>query len=111
MAITSHSPALMTSNQTGHQAKSIGDGSWAVSYLPGRTLTTDQAAAAIQAAEIVAVISDLARRLGLTALETITMAIQSPPWPVETRRHRELRLSRERHGAAAITAARLWLAR
>ncbi|MET7771356.1 hypothetical protein [Nocardia sp. NPDC005366] len=70
----------MTSDQTEHQAKSVGSGGWVVSFLPGRTLTIEQATAAIQAAEAVAVVGVLADQVGLTTLEAVGLAIQESPW-------------------------------
>jgi len=72
--------SLMTSDQTPHQARSVGLGGWVVSFLPGRTLTLEQAAAALQAAEAVAAVRALACTVGLTPLETVGLAMQEPPW-------------------------------
>ncbi|WP_327149149.1 hypothetical protein [Nocardia sp. NBC_01329] len=80
MAVQVIGRALMTSDQTDHQAKSVGSGGWVVSFLPGRTLTTEQAIAAIQAAEAVAMVGGLADLVGLTTLETVGLAIQESPW-------------------------------
>ncbi|ATL71197.1 hypothetical protein [Nocardia terpenica] len=80
MAVQVVGRSLMTSDQTPHQAKSVGTGGWVVSFLPGRTLTLEQAAAALQAAEAVAAVRALADRVGLTPLETIGLAMQEPPW-------------------------------
>lgn len=80
MAVQVIGRALMTSDQTDHQAKSVGSGGWVVSFLPGRTLTTEQAMAAMQAAEAVAVVGGLADLVGLTTLETVGLAIQESPW-------------------------------
>ncbi|WP_454194279.1 hypothetical protein [Nocardia sp. Marseille-Q1738] len=80
MAVRVVRNSLMISDQTEHQAKSVGDGCWVVSYLPGRTLTIDQATAAMKAAEVASAVSDLAGQVGLTALETVGMALQQPPW-------------------------------
>lgn len=80
MAVQVIGQALMTSDQTDHQAKSVGSGGWVVSFLPGRTLTTAQAMAAMQAAEAVAVVGGLAGQVGLTTLETVGLAIQESPW-------------------------------
>ncbi|MFD3511337.1 hypothetical protein [Nocardia sp. NPDC058666] len=84
----------MTSDQTDHQAKSVGSGGWVVSFLPGRTLTIEQATAAIQAAEAVAMVGALADQVGLTTLETVGLAIQESPWdrvlPEPIRRTRRL---------------------
>ncbi|WP_330251748.1 hypothetical protein OG874_37375 [Nocardia sp. NBC_00565] len=80
MAVQVIGLSLMTSDQTEHQAKSVGTGGWVVSFLPGRTLTIEQATAAMQAAEAVAVVGLLADLVGLTALETVGLAIQESPW-------------------------------
>jgi hypothetical protein len=72
--------SLMSSDQTEHQAKSVGAGGWVVSFLPGRTLTIEQATAAMQAAEAVATVGMLADLLALTTLETVGLAIQESPW-------------------------------
>nr|WP_280404729.1 hypothetical protein [Nocardia brasiliensis] len=81
MAVQTVDRSLMTSDQTEHQAKSVGDGGWVVSFLPGRTLTGEQAADAIKAAEAIAAVEVLARSVGLTVLETVGLVIQEPPWP------------------------------
>ncbi|MFE3001984.1 hypothetical protein ACFXG4_44295 [Nocardia sp. NPDC059246] len=80
MAVQVVGRSLMTSDLTPHQAKSVGAGGWVVSFLPGRTLTTEQAAAALQAAEAVATVNALAGQVGLTALETVGLATQESPW-------------------------------
>ncbi|MEV5839122.1 hypothetical protein [Nocardia sp. NPDC052112] len=80
MAVQVIGRSLMTSDQTEHQAKSVGAGGWVVSFLPGRTLTIEQAMAAMQAAEAVAVVGMLADQVGLTTLETVGLAIQESPW-------------------------------
>ncbi|RJO76818.1 hypothetical protein D5S18_11315 [Nocardia panacis] len=80
MALQVVGRSLMTSDQTEHQARSVGGGGWVVSFLPGRTLTLEQATAAIQAAEAVAVVGALADQVGLTTLETVGLAIQESPW-------------------------------
>ncbi|WP_336086245.1 hypothetical protein [Nocardia sp. SSK8] len=65
-----------------------------MSFLPGRTLTIEQATAAIQAAEAVAQVGMLADQVGLTTLETVGLAIQESPWasalPAPVRRTRRL---------------------
>jgi hypothetical protein len=83
MAVHVVGGSLMTSDQTEHRARSVGDGGWVVSYPPGRTLAMDQAVAAMQVAEIVAAVGALAGRVGLTALEAVGMVLRSPPWPAE----------------------------
>ncbi|MQY27225.1 MULTISPECIES: hypothetical protein [Nocardia] len=80
MAVQVVDRSLMTSDQTPHQARCVGGGGWVVSYLPGRTLTLEQATAALQAAEAVSAVRALADRVGLTPLETIGLAMQEPPW-------------------------------
>lgn len=80
MAVQVIGRSLMTSDQTEHQAKSVGTGGWVVSFLPGRTLTIEQATAAMQAAEAVAIVRLLADQVGLTTLETVGLAIQESPW-------------------------------
>ncbi len=94
MAVQVIGRSLMTSDQTDHQAKSVGSGGWVVSFLPGRTLTIEQATAAIQAAEAVAMVGALADQVGLTTLETVGLAIQESPWaaalPEPVRRSRRL---------------------
>lgn len=89
MAVHVVGGSLMTSDQSEHQAKSVGDSCWVVSYLPGRTLTTAQATAAMQAAEAVAVVGMMAGLVGLTALETMGLALREPPW--ETSLHKPAR--------------------
>jgi hypothetical protein len=80
MAVQVIGRSLMTSDQTEHQAKSVGSGGWVVSFLPGRTLTIEQATAAMQAAEAVAVVGTLADLVGLTTLETVGLAMRESPW-------------------------------
>nr|WP_067673578.1 hypothetical protein [Nocardia miyunensis] len=80
MAVQVVGRSLMTSDQTPHQARSVGTGGWVVSFLPGRTLTLEQATAALQAAEAVAAVRELSGSVGLTPLETVGLAIQEPPW-------------------------------
>ncbi|MEC3958264.1 hypothetical protein VMT65_34875 [Nocardia sp. CDC153] len=80
MAVQVVDRSLMTSDLTPHQAKSVGAGGWVVSFLPGRTLTLEQAAAALQAAEAVAAVNALAGQVGLTAMETVGLATQESPW-------------------------------
>ncbi|MFC8044889.1 hypothetical protein [Nocardia sp. NPDC057353] len=81
MAVHVIGRSLMTSDRTDHQAKSVGTGGWVVSFLPGRTLTLEQATAAMQAAEAVVTVGALAGQVGLTAMETVGLALQEPPWP------------------------------
>ncbi|RMI33961.1 hypothetical protein [Nocardia stercoris] len=88
MAVHLVDRSLMTSDQTLHQARSVGTGGWVVSFLPGRTLTLEQATAALQAAEAVAALRALAGRVGLTTLEAVGLATQEPPWPGRAERRR-----------------------
>lgn len=85
MAVQVVDRSLMTSDQTPHQARCVGGGGWVVSFLPGRTLTLEQATAALQAAETVSAVRVLADRVGLTPLETIGLAMREPPWAQSTR--------------------------
>ncbi|MBF6193519.1 hypothetical protein [Nocardia implantans] len=80
MAVQVIGRSLMTSDQTEHQAKCVGSGGWVVSFLPGRTLTIEQATAAMQAAEAVAAVGMLADLVGLTTLETVGLAMRESPW-------------------------------
>lgn len=75
MAVHVISGSLMTSDQTEHLATSVGDGGWVVSYLPGRTLDTQQATAAMQIAEVATDLESWARLLGLTAREAVGMVV------------------------------------
>jgi hypothetical protein len=71
----------MTSNVTDHSARCVGEDRWVVSWLPGRTLTGEQAVTAMTIASTVgshevkfddpewAVLDDWALELGLTARE------------------------------------------
>ncbi|MEU2255598.1 site-specific integrase [Nocardia xishanensis] len=70
----------MVGDRTPHQARRVSDDAWVVSYLRGRMLTTEQAAAAMQAADTVALMNDLASHVGLTALEAIGLAVNERPW-------------------------------
>ncbi|MEV6430803.1 hypothetical protein [Nocardia sp. NPDC051463] len=81
----------MTSDLTSHRARSVGQESWVVSYLPGRTLTCAQAVAALRVAEVVPALLDtvgeLADAVGLTALEAVGMAVRQSPWDEPTTLH------------------------
>ncbi len=81
MAVQVVGGSLMTSDQTEHQAKSVGDSRWVVSYLPGRTLSLNQAVAALRAADHVVQLQACAASLGLTALEAARLASTERPWP------------------------------
>ncbi len=80
MAVQVVGRSVMTSDQTQHQARSVGSGGWVVSFLPGRTLTIEQATAAMQAAEAIAFVRSLADQVGLTTLEAVGLAMQESPW-------------------------------
>lgn len=90
MAVHVIDRSLMTSDRTDHQAKSVGTGGWVVSFLPGRTLTLEQATAAMQAAEAVATVGRLAGQVGLTTLETVGLAMRESPWAPSAPARREL---------------------
>ncbi|QIS16804.1 hypothetical protein [Nocardia arthritidis] len=74
----------MTSDLSPHQARSVGQESWVVSYLPGRTLTGAQAVAAMQVADVVpplvAAVGAFADDVGLTTLEAVGMVVWQAPW-------------------------------
>ncbi|WP_280268389.1 hypothetical protein [Nocardia wallacei] len=84
MAVHVIGSSLMTSDLTPHRARSVGQAGWVVSYLPGRTLTCQQAVAALQVAEVVPTllhaVGGLADEVGLTPMEAVGMAIHQQPW-------------------------------
>jgi hypothetical protein len=76
----------MCGTVTGHTARQAGDG-WAVSWLPGRTLTRNQAITALTIAEASAAgpgdriwphIEGWAAELGLSSREAAARAAESP---------------------------------
>lgn len=83
MAIEVITASTMTSDVTAHLARCVGQDRWVVSWLPGRTLTGEQAVTAMTIASTVgthevrtgdpewAVLDDWALELGLTAREAI----------------------------------------
>ncbi|MCM6774452.1 hypothetical protein NDR87_14060 [Nocardia sp. CDC159] len=75
----------IVSDRSEHRAKSVGEGGWVVSFLPGRTLTKEQAITAIQIAEMAAATEELAQRVGLTAIEAVGLAVIEPPWGLPER--------------------------
>lgn len=84
MAVSVIASSLMTSDLTPHRARAVGQETWVVSYLPGRTLTCAQAVAALQVAEVVPSLLDAvggrADSFGLTPLEALGMAVRQAPW-------------------------------
>jgi hypothetical protein len=70
----------IVSDRTPHQARRVSDNAWVVSYLRGRMVTTEQATAAIQAAEMVSLTEELTCRFGLTALEAVGLVVLESPW-------------------------------
>ncbi|TLG13834.1 hypothetical protein FEK35_08570 [Nocardia cyriacigeorgica] len=70
----------MVGDKTAHRARAVGDGAWVVSYLRGRILNIEQAVAALQAAELVTDMDELAARVGLTSLEMFGLAVVEAPW-------------------------------
>jgi hypothetical protein len=70
-----NSEAEMISAETGHRARSVGQEQWVVSYLPGRTLSADQARAALRVAEELDTLRGYAAGLGLTVLELVGLAM------------------------------------
>ncbi|MGW4088381.1 hypothetical protein [Nocardia sp. NPDC004750] len=78
----------IVSDRTPHQARRVSDDAWVVSYLRGRMVNTEQATAAIQAAEMVSLTEELVRPVGLTALEAVGLVVLESPWdtaPLRTR--------------------------
>ncbi len=69
---------LITSDQTNHSARSVGQTRWVVSYLPGRTVGIEQAVAALRIAEVVDELTALTRLLALTPCEAIGQAMLQP---------------------------------
>ena len=87
MAIEVVSASTMTSDETSHMARCVGGDRWVVSWLPGRTLTGQQAVTAMRIASTVATspipstaewvaLDDLALVLGLTANEAVFMVTE-----------------------------------
>ncbi len=72
---------MMFSHLTEHRAKAVGQGDWVVDFLPGRTLSEEQALAAVHAAEQLTALKSYAALLGLTALELVGMASVPCTWP------------------------------
>ncbi|MET8426051.1 hypothetical protein ACFXG4_15415 [Nocardia sp. NPDC059246] len=83
MAIEVVSASMMTSDLTAHIARCVGGDRWVVSWLPGRTLSGQQAVTAMTIASTVAdqapsdaewaLLDGLALELGLTAREAVGM--------------------------------------
>ncbi|MGW2663267.1 hypothetical protein ACWCW7_20090 [Nocardia tengchongensis] len=83
MAIEVVSASMMTSDLTSHIARCVGGDRWVVSWLPGRTLTGQQAVTAMTIASAGtgqapsdaqwAILDGLALELGLTAREALGM--------------------------------------
>ena len=91
----------MTSDLTGHAAQAAPGGGWAVSWLPGRVLTRDQAITSMTIAEfVIARAADMAdsqhetwlfidgwaAELGITGTEAASLAA-APPEPARANRH------------------------
>ncbi|WP_039802407.1 hypothetical protein [Nocardia araoensis] len=70
----------IVSDRTPHQARRVSDDAWVVSYLRGRMVNTEQATAAIQAAEMISLTEELVRRVGLTAMEAVGLVVLESPW-------------------------------
>lgn len=82
MAVQIVAGCSMRGDRTAHHARSVGDGWWAVSFLPGRTLTTQQAVAALQIAEATVELALLTPFIGLTPMEAVGYAL----WPSRLRK-------------------------
>jgi hypothetical protein len=87
VAIEVVSASTMTSDETTHMARCVGGDRWVVSWLPGRTLTGQQAVTAMTIATTVdthevptraewAMLDDLALELVLTAREAVFMVAE-----------------------------------
>ena len=91
MAVQVIGSSWITSDRTSHQARSAGEGNWAVTYLPGHRLTLEQSVAAIRVAEevgpVFGVVSELARELGLTPLEALGLAARDCSWSMPPPTH------------------------
>ncbi|MFC3963279.1 hypothetical protein [Nocardia jiangsuensis] len=70
----------MVTERSRHQARRVAEDGWVVSYLRGRTFTTEQATAAMRTVEELATLQGLAALLGLTPLEAVTLAVNESPW-------------------------------
>ncbi|WP_157103790.1 hypothetical protein [Nocardia harenae] len=70
----------MVTERSRHQARRVAEDGWVVSYLRGRTLTTEQAAAAMRTVEELANLHGLTCLFGLTTLEAVTLAVNESPW-------------------------------
>lgn len=83
MAIEVVSASMMTSDLTQHIARCVGGDRWVVSWLPGRTLSGQQAVTAMTIASTVsdrqlsaaewAMLDSMALELGLTGREAVGM--------------------------------------
>ncbi|MGY1946042.1 hypothetical protein [Nocardia asiatica] len=78
----------IVSDRTPHQARRVSDDTWVVSFLRGRMVSTEQATAAIQAAELVSLTEELVGRFGLTALEAVGLVVLESPWDTRPMRDR-----------------------
>ncbi|WP_194290111.1 hypothetical protein [Nocardia macrotermitis] len=78
MAVQVVDSRRIVSDRSDHHARSVGCGGWVVSFLPGRTLTFEQAVAAMRVAEAVGEMVPLSCLLGLTAVEAVGHVV----WPV-----------------------------
>lgn len=68
----------MISDRCAPQARSVGQGGWVVSFLPGRTLDFGQASAALRLAEFARSAADFAQMLGLTTREAVHLVLTEP---------------------------------
>ncbi|MGW4364552.1 hypothetical protein ACWEKT_02815 [Nocardia takedensis] len=71
---------LIANGKTNAHVRSVGDEQWVVSFLPGRTLTREQADCAVRIVAELDALHGFAAMLGLTLLEVVglvTMAHHS----------------------------------
>ncbi|MBF6439277.1 hypothetical protein [Nocardia cyriacigeorgica] len=81
MSVQVVNSSRILSDRCEHQARSVGQGRWVVSFLPGRTLTLEQAVAALQFAEFTSGATEFAHAFGLTTREALHFALSEPAWP------------------------------
>ncbi|MEV0712720.1 hypothetical protein [Nocardia aurea] len=70
-----NSKTSRTTGQATHAARCVGQGQWIVSFLPGRTLSSDQAHAALAVADELDTLRSISTSLGLTVLELVGLAM------------------------------------
>lgn len=69
-----HEKESAPTNHGGRWARNVGQDMWVVGFLPGRTLTKEQARAAVRVAKELDALRGYAALLGLTVLELVGLA-------------------------------------